>query len=191
MNRHALRIVLLALAVGTMLLTRLPHTEPLWTVASLGLGAAALGLGAAWSLRKRPWMRVAALAGGAALLLVPTAPGAALAVPAPLVAILALLAAYSLHDLDAGRAPALPTEGQARGRRTTGLLPLLLVVGVVGAMTLLLRLLLPDRVGSLYELRAALGPLVGLAVVAALLLGLVWLRDGLAGEPRQTEEADA
>lgn len=185
---RALRATLLVAAVAALVLTRLPHHGTVWTAATALLALAVLALGLAWLFGTgRPWTRPALVAGGLLLLLVPTSPAAALGLPAALVALLVLAAVLALQETEAGRAPPLPGQTDARQRRLARALPLLLVLAAVAVAAAVLPLVLPDRVGSLYELRAATAPLATLAVLAAALLGAVWLRDGLAREPKADE----
>lgn len=188
---RAARAVLLALAALVLILTRIPHHQTLWAVAAALLGLTVLGLGLTWMYGPhKPWMRATTLAGGAVLLLLPTSHEAILAVPATVAALLALLAAYHLHDARKTRAPTLET-GNAGPQTWARFIPLALVVAAVTLATLLTRSLLPDRWSSLYELRAATEPLVTLALVAGVILTVVWLREGLARRPEQKKEADA
>lgn len=164
------------IATVAVLGTRVPHDSLAWMLAAIAL-TALVGYLVHERVQDREedresvWLALAAIV----WLLVPTSSSALLGFVPALVAALAVLGLlHVVYASRGGEAPRLDEPSSSSLPRRDALIVGAVLVGVVAVAELWT--LLPDRLGRLYEMQAAAGPLVAFAIVALPLLVAVGVR---------------
>lgn len=181
-------------AVAVLVATRIPSSEPRWTIVSivLGLGTCALAAVFLWAPTP-PALGAGVFVLSLGHLLVPTSREAALsAAPAWAVPLIVVAALHVFFSNTRTNAPVVATARLgASPWAAVRLLPAALAFAGLIALPMAYAWVVPERVRAAYELHTALAPLAPLVFLSAFLLVAGALRQSLSAIwARDAEEPD-